>query len=62
MSNDKSINPRDLPQPRKESDTQQPEEFVDKSSVHKDENKTPDKGNEIRDDPESAGKQDSTSR
>lgn len=37
MSQDKAINLKDLPQSPKKEDTRQPEEFIDKSSIHKDE-------------------------
>ncbi len=41
MDADKSIHPKDLPRPHQDADTKQAEEFVDKSSVRKDENDVP---------------------
>ena len=41
MSHDKAIHPKDLPKPRQDADTRQPEEFIDKSSVRKDEEELP---------------------
>lgn len=41
MSEDKSIKREDLPMPQQKTDTQQPEEFIDKSSIRKDENDVP---------------------
>lgn len=41
-----AINIKDLPLPPQDVDTQQPEEFIDKSSIRKDENDLPQKEKE----------------
>jgi hypothetical protein len=41
MSEDKKINTRDLPKQWERTTTQQPEEYIDKQSVRKDENEKP---------------------
>ncbi len=43
MGADKSIQIKDLPKPLQDTDTKQAEEFVDKSSIRKDENDIPEK-------------------
>lgn len=50
MDEDKSIAPGSLPVPRQNTDTKQAEEYVDKSSVRKDENDVPAKTFDTSDD------------